>query len=160
MLTLLVAVLSLAAVLSLSGRFASHADVSPNAVLARAVTPFLRDGHILSLADAYPDPWDTVQLVGDGEPLDPWTWRALRSFDAGLSERLDGAQLLVFWREGAVARMVRFAAGERGMPWFTAGGTVPGEALWPRKQAVFSVTLTSGGNPYYLCRPLDAAVPV
>ncbi len=155
------AVLSLAAVLSLSGRFASQADANPNAVLARAVTPYLRDGHVFSLADAYPDPWDSVQLVGDGEPLDPWTWRALRTFDAGLSERLDGAQLLVFWREGEVARMVRFAAGERGMPWFTADGVAPGEALWAREKAVFTATLTGGGgNPYYLCSPLDAAVPV
>ena len=84
-----------------------------------------------------------------------------RAFDAGLSERLSGAQLLVFWREGAVARMVRFTAGERGMPWFTAGGAAEGEALWARAQAVFKAALTGeSGAAYYLCSPLDAAVPV
>jgi hypothetical protein len=161
LLTLLLAILTLVAVLGLFGRLPPSADANPNAVLARAVAPYLRDGYAFRLADAYPDAWDTVQLVGEGEPLDPWTWRALRAYDAGLAQQLEGAQLLVFWREGAVARMVRFTAAQSGMPWFVLPASEPGSAILSRDAAVFTATRTQAGRTaYYVCAPLGKAVPV
>ena len=157
LLTLLIAALSLAAALGLLGRLPPHADADPNTLLARAVAPYLRDGRTFALADAYPDAWETVQLVSGGERLDPWTWRALRAFDAGLSERMDGGQLLVFWHDGVVARMVGFNARESGMPWFVIGQGEAGVAILPREDAVFLVTLTrEAGTAYYVCAPVGA----
>ncbi len=157
LLTLLIAAVSLAAALGLMAPLPPRADADPNTLLARATAPYLKDGRTFALADAYPDAWETVQLVSGGERLDPWTWRALRAFDAGLSERMEGGQLLVFWHGGAVTRMVGFNARENGMPWFVIGQGDTGGAILPRKDAVFLVTLTrEAGTAYYVCAPVGA----
>ena len=161
LLTLLLAVAALVAVLGLFGNLPGHADQDPNTLLARAIAPYLRDGHTFMLADAYPDAWDTVQVVNDGELLDPWTWRALRAHDAGLAERVSGAQLLVFWRAGTVSRMVRFAPQQSGMPWFVVETQEGSGTILPRRAAVFTATLMrEGRTAYYVCAPVAAAVPV
>lgn len=155
LLTVLIAAVSMVAVLGLLAPLPPRADADPNTLLARATAPYLKDGRTFALADAYPDAWETVKLVSVGERLDPWTWRALRAFDAGLAERMDGGQLLVFWRGGAVARMVGFNPCENGMPWFLIGQEAEGGAILSRENAVFRVTLTrEGGTAYYVCAPV------
>lgn len=138
-----------------------HADADPSALEARALLPYLTGGQALRLADVYPEAWDTAQLVALGETLDPWTWNALRAFDARLAEQVGEKQLLVFWRAGEVARVVRLTWGEPGMPWFDAATEEGEQALWPRREAVFTVTLQQAESaPYYLCTPREPETAV
>lgn len=149
-LLLLCAVLAPAAVLGLfSG--SRHADSDPNAILARAALPFLKDGQIFRLADAYPEPWDAAQVVHGGEALTDWAWRTLRAFDSHLAQVDEDTQLLVLWREGNIARMVRFERSAGGMPWFAPLDAGGGEIV-SREDAVFRATLMEDrGVRYYLC---------
>ncbi len=158
--SLLIALACLTAVVLLftGGR---PADADPNALQARALLPFLRDGQAFRLADAYPEAWETAQLVAADEQLDPWAWQVMRAYDASLLDMRRGTQLLVFWRAGEVARMVRFSQGAPGMPWFEAMAEEGAAAIWGRDDAVFTVTLQQvEGTPYYQCAPRALATAV
>lgn len=160
-LTLAIALVSLVGVGFVFSHAFTHADADPNELLARKLLPYLRNGQTFRLVDAYPEPWDTVQVVGGGEMLTDWTWRTLHVFDAGLAEVQAGQQLLVFWREGEVSRMVRFARG-MGMPWFvTQSDVAQVGAIIPRDSAAFRATLVQEGDMrYYTCVPESPAVQV
>lgn len=159
-LTLMIALVSLFAVGLVFTHGLTHADADPNKLLARQLLPLLRDGQTFRLADAYPEPWDTVQVVSNGETLTDWTWRTLHTFDSRLAELQDGQQLLVFWHEGEVSRMVCFAHGA-GMPWFVADAFSEAGAIIPRNHAAFRATLVQeDGVKYYTCVPESAAVQV
>lgn len=159
-LLLLCAVLALAAVFGLFSRN-RRADGDPNLILARAVLPFLKDGQTFRLADAYPEPWDAAQVVQSGEALTDWAWRTLRAFDSHLAQVDGDAQLLVFWREGNVARIVRFERAAGGMPWFAPSDAADGNGILSREDAVFRATLMEDrGVRYYLCVREAGAVQV
>lgn len=154
-LSLLIAVACLTAVVLLFAGGGKPADADPNALQARALLPFLRDGQAFRLADAYPEAWETAQLVAADEQLDPWAWEVMRAYNASLLDMSRGTQLLVFWHAGEVARMVRFTQGAPGMPWFEATAAEAGAyALWGREDAVFTAVLQqTDGAPYYRCTP-------
>ena len=157
-LMLLIAILSLVAVGFAFTNTFPHADADPNDILARTLMRHLKNGQTFRLAEAYPDPWDTVQVVREGESLNDWTWRTLRAFDANLANTGEGEQLLVFWRQGEVARMVRFRR-ETGMPWFVIAGSTEDGYIVPRESAVFRATLVrDGATDYYACVQESAEV--
>jgi len=159
-LTLVIALVSLLAVGLVFTHSLTHADADPNQMLARQLMLHLRDGQTFRLTDAYPEPWDTVQVVSSGETLTNWTWRTLHTFDSRLAELQEGQQLLVFWREGEVARMVRFAR-DAGMPWFAADASSEEGVIIPRNNALFRATLVQeAGIKYYTCVPENSAVQV
>lgn len=137
------------------------ADADPNVLLARELLPYLRDGQTFRLSDAYPDPWDAVQVVRNGERLPPWTWRTLCAFDAALAQVDAGVQLLVFWQDGAVARAVRLWQGAAGMPWFQGNWPLEESVILPREAAVFRATFQGNGHSaYYACEPSPDGTPV
>jgi len=160
-LMLLIALASLLAMHVVFAGTSRHADADPNALLAGTLLPFMREGEPFSLADAYPDAWETVQLVSDEDTLTPWVWRALRAFDTNLAEPREGHQLLVFWRDGQIARVIRFARGQNGMPWFVPAAAMGDAAIIPREGAVFIPALfAEGGIPFYQCVQRDTGAQV
>ena len=132
-------------------------DTNPNDILARTLMLQLRDGQTFALADAYPDAWDTVQVMQSGETLTAWEWRTLRAFDEGLVQLGEREQLLIFWCDGEIARAVRLAQDIRGMPRFAVTGDAEQHAILSREKAVFRATLVSQGDTlYYACVPQAA----
>ena len=151
-LMLLLVVAALLAMELLFRGTAIHADADPNALLARALLPYMRDGQSFALADAYPEPWETVQVIAGEDQMDPWAWLALREFDANLAEPCEGCQLLVFWHGGAIARVVRLNRQTAGMPWFVPDSTAEQNGIIPREGAVFRTLFREGESiGYYEC---------
>ena len=129
-LTLAIAILSLGMVGLLFWTSFRPADTDPNIILARKLMPYLKDGQTFRLTDAYPDPWESVQVVRDDEVLDDSTWRALLQYNLNLSDIREGEQMLIFWHAGVVAQVIRFT---RGRFRIRAGDDfVPGERGVPR----------------------------
>ncbi|HNW85603.1 MAG TPA: hypothetical protein PLP25_00585 [Candidatus Limiplasma sp.] len=113
--------------------------------------PYLKNGQTFRLADVYPDPWDAVQVVGEGETLDPWTWRTLCEWNVNPAELGEGEQWLIFWHEGAVAQTIRFT-GDAGMPRFARGVDAEEAEILSRRNAVFKATLVRNQETaYYAC---------
>ena len=159
-LTVAIALISLLAVGFIFANSFPHADADPNTVLAHRLMPSLRDGSVFRLADVYTEPWDTVQVINADEKLNEWTWRTLCAFDAGFADRPQGQQLLVFWLEGGVSRMVRFTH-SAGMPWFETDANAEDGTIIGRDSAVFRATLVEdGGIRYYHCTPTSGPVAV
>ena len=134
-----------------------HADADPDALLARALLPYMRDGQAFALADAYPEPWETVQVVSGQTQIDPWAWRALRDYDANVSELGEGDQLLVFWRGGYIAHVVRLNRQLSGMPWFVPAEGAAQGGIIPREGAVFRTLFCGDADiAYYQCVQQEA----
>ena len=160
-LILVIAVASLAAMGLLFSRTGARVDANPNEILARTLLPHLRDGQTFDLAAIYPDPWDAVQVVHGGDELTNWEWRTLRAYDAQLLEIDEQAQLLIFWLDGGVARVVQFDTAAGYMPWFTQMDESRQSFIIARKNAVFRATLTQeDGASRYTCVPEPLAVPL
>lgn len=160
-LMLLLAVGVLGGMLWLAGRSTSVAGLTPEAVRARALYPLLRDGQTFRMADAYPEPWETVQVLHGGDTLTDWEWRTLRAVGDAAAPLAQGQQLLVFWQDGAVAFVVRSALTTGGAPWFSIG-TADGESsILGREKAVFRAMLVHAeGYDYYACVPEGDAAAV
>ena len=159
-LTLAIAILSLGMVGFVFSPSFRPADTDPNTILARKLMPYLKDGQAFRLTDAYPDPWETVQVVQDHEILDDWTWQALLAYNQNLSGVGEGDQLLIFWRAGTIAQVIRFTR-DAGMPHFLAEAGATQATILSRKNAVFRATLIHGQEmDYYACVREDAAVEI
>ena len=136
-------------------------DRSPNDILVRRLMSSLRDGYTFKLADAYSDPWDTVQVFTDGQPMTEWEWRTLRAFDPTLTQQGAGWQLLVFWREGGITQTVRLEHGANGAPWFAVDSNAAESLILSREKAVFRAALVREGDvAYYLCTPETGTIQI
>jgi len=159
-LTLAIAILSLGMVGLLFWTSFRPADTDPNIILARKLMPYLKDGQTFRLTDAYPDPWESVQVVRDDEVLDDSTWRALLQYNLNLSDIREGEQMLIFWHAGVVAQVIRFTR-DAGMPQFAADSVSAQATILSRGNAVFRATLIHGqGLDYYACVRENAAVDI
>ena len=153
-LTLLIAVITLASVIFYFDRGTPNVNLSPAEVQTRTLMPYLRDGQTFRLADAYPDAWDSVQVIGYSDALTDWEWRTLRAFSPELSQISQGQELLVFWRDGIVTSMVRFTLSSGNAPWFLTEGDKGESLILSRAKAVFRATLQhADGYDYYACVP-------
>ena len=160
-LMLLLAVGLLGGMLWLAGRSTSGAGLTPEALRARALYPLVKDGQLFRLADAYPDVWETVQVLHGGDTLTDWEWRTLRAVGDTAAPLTQGQQLLVFWQDGAVAFVVRSALTTGGTPWFTLGAADGESSILGREKAVFRATLVHAeGYDYYACVPEGDAAAV
>lgn len=152
-LTLLIAVTTLATLLVLLERNQIREGLTPADVQTRALIARLRDGQTFRLADVYPDAWDAVQVISEGDVLTDWTWRTLRAYPADL-QLSPGQQLLVFWQEGTVAFTVRFDRAAGGAPWFDTDAGAGESLTVGRNAAVFLATLAHGKRyDYFICVP-------
>ena len=159
-LTLLIAILCLGTVGLLFWTNFKAADTDPNTILARKLMPYLKDGQTFRLADAYPDPWESVQVVRYDDALDDSTWRALLQYNLYLSDTREGEQMLIFWHAGAVAQVIRFTRGA-GMPRFSADSVSSQANVLSRGNAVFRATLIHDqGVDYYACVRESASVDI
>ena len=160
-LTLLIAVITLAAVLYFFDRSTANANLTPADVQARKLMPYLRDGQTFRLTDAYPAAWDSVQVVGPTDALTDSEWRALRAYSGEITELTQKQELLVFWLDGNIASVVRFDISSGNAPWFLTEGRQGDSLILPRVRAVFRATLThADGYDYYACVPESDASQV
>lgn len=156
-LTMLLAVTSFFAVSLVFAQVQTHRDADPNDRLARMLMSRLRDGVTFRMEDAYSDPWSAVEIISAGDMPTDGEWQAIRTFNASLAQLEAGQQLLVFWQDGEVTRMVRLTRDSGGMPWFAGEEAV----VYRRAQAVFRATLLKNGEvDYYLCVPEGAEAAV
>lgn len=153
-LTLVIALLAQATLVLLFSPVHTGEDASLNEIEARTLLIHLRDGQSFRLSDAYPDLWQSVEVTRGGRALTDWEWRALRDFDAELSQPQEEQQLLVFWYGGEITRVVRFDRRRSGMPWFVVENDAEQSLVLSRKDAMFHATLRhENGVDYYLCEP-------
>ena len=160
-LTLVIAALAVLGVGLLTSGAGTHADADPNTILARTLMPYLKDGQTFTLAQAYPNEWDSVQIVRDVQALTDWEWRTLGAYDAALVDVEAAQQVLVFWHDGVLTNAVRLPRKGLGMPWFELPADELQSYIVSREGAVFLATLTRDERgDYYVCVPVAEEIAI
>lgn len=130
-----------------------HPDANPDALRAGAVLRLLRDGSRFSLAQAYPEAWETARFVSSSDELTRREQSALFAYDARFAEAERGP-LVLLWCNRELVSAIPMPDDQLGYPRFF---DAMGERSFSltREEASFLCTFVEsegGRGGYYECQ--------